>query len=272
MKAKNAYQPIGIFDSGIGGLTVTNAIVKELPNEEIVYFGDTSHVPYGEKSPDAIRYYCLRIAKFLLEQNCKLIIVACNSASTVGYKVLTDFFKGQAHFISVVDPLVEVVASKNYKKVGIIATKATTQSKVYPKQLKKLQPSLEVSDLATPLLGPMIEEGFVSGQISETILNNYLSDERFEGIDAMLLACTHYPLIKESINHFFNEKVDIMDSTEVVAMAVRKLLSDHNLLNPKKKNNHRFYVSDYTPSFEATTQQFYQTSVHLEHCPLWQTD
>lgn len=269
MRKLSPDQPIGIFDSGIGGLTVTNAIVKNLPNEEIVYFGDTTHLPYGDKSPDAIRYYCLRITKFLIENNCKLVVVACNSAASVGFNVVTEFFKNQALFVNVVDPLVKTTVEKAYNKVGVIATKATIQSKVYPTQLKSLQPDIQVADVATPLLGPMIEEGFVENQVSKVVLNNYLSDKSLEGIQAMLLACTHYPLIKNDISQFYEHKIDILDSTNIVADAVAEVLAQHQLLNNTKRNRHRFFVSDFTPSFEATTKLFYKTSIELEHYPLW---
>ncbi len=264
-----SQQPIGIFDSGIGGLTVTNAIVKHLPNEEIIYFGDTFHVPYGEKSPDAIRYYCLRIAKFLIEQGCKMIVVACNSAASVAYEVLTDFFKGQVLFINVVDPLVQRAVQMNYKRVGLIATKATIISKIYPQKLKALSSSMEVYDLATPLLAPMIEEGFVKNKVSNAVLENYLSDPRFENIEAILLACTHYPLVKKAIESFFDHRVEVLDSTDVVALAVRRALEENQLLNNKRINGHHFFVSDYTPSFEQTTRLFYGEAVNLQHYPLW---
>jgi glutamate racemase len=262
-------QPIGIFDSGIGGLTVANAIINRLPNEEIIYFGDTAHVPYGDKSADAIRYYCLRIAKFLLEKNCKMIVVACNSASSVGYHVLTDFFKGQALFVNVVDPLVEAAVKGDYKKVGVIATKATTQSQIYPRQLRSRAPNMEVVPLATPLLAPMIEEGYVTNKISYVILENYLSNPGFKDIDAMLLACTHYPLLHSSIEAYFNYRVEVLDSTDVVAEAVYEQLKTHDLLNDHFRHPHQFFVSDYSPSFEETTRIFYKGEIELEQYPMW---
>lgn len=262
-------QPIGIFDSGIGGLTVANAIINRLPNEQIIYFGDTAHVPYGDKSADAIRYYCLRIAKFLLEKKCKMIVVACNSASSVGYHVLTDFFKGQALFVNVVDPLVDAAVKGQYKKVGVIATKATTQSCIYPRQLLSRAPNMEVFPLATPLLAPMIEEGYVTNKISYVILENYLSNPGFKDIDAMLLACTHYPLIHSSIDTYFQHEVDVLDSTDVVAEAVYQQLKRHHLLSDQALNSHHFFVSDHSPSFEATTRIFYQGEIELEHHLMW---
>lgn len=266
---RHFYQPIGVFDSGIGGLTVANAILKHLPNEELIYFGDTAHMPYGEKSADAIRYYCLRIVKFLLEKNCKIIVIACNSAASAAYKILLDFFGKEVLFVNVVDPLVERVYTEGYHKVGVIATKATIKTGVYEQKLKELQPDLKVISLATPLLAPMIEEGFFHDKISHSVIENYLSYPDFEGIEAMLLACTHYPLIKTDIEAFFNNKVKIYDSTDVVAEEVKRKLAEHNLLNDKKRHEHHFYVSDYTESFERSTKVFFPSEIRLERMPIW---
>lgn len=265
----SASQPIGVFDSGIGGLTVANAIVSKLPNEEIIYFGDTAHLPYGDKSADAIRYYCLRISKFLLDQGCKMIVVACNSASSAGYDVLLEFFRNQALFVNVVDPLVSAVAQRGFQKVGVIATKATVQSGIYHKQLHRVSPALSVESLATPLLAPMIEEGFVHNLASKAILDTYLAHPGFADIQALLLACTHYPLIRPEIEDHFQHKIEVFDSTKVVADEVASKLAQNDLLNLEKRRPHRFYVSDYTQSFEETTRLFYGEAIHLEQYQIW---
>jgi glutamate racemase len=262
-------QPIGVFDSGIGGLTVANAILQALPNERLVYFGDTAHLPYGDKSADAIRYYCLKIAKFLMEQQCKMIVVACNSASSVGYKVLLEFFREQILFVNVVDPLVAAVATGKYRKVGVIATKATINSGVYQQKLAALDPSLEIAAHATPLLAPMIEEGFIHNKISDTILENYLGHPDFEDIDALLLACTHYPLIREDISAFFGPQVEIFDSSILVAEEAKRLLEDYRLKSSELIQSHHFFVSDYTQSFSDTARLFYPDTLQLEHCNIW---
>ena len=262
-------QPIGVFDSGIGGLTVANAIIRHLPNEEIIYFGDTAHLPYGEKSADAIRYYCIKISKFLLDQGCKMIVIACNSASSTAYNVLIDFFEDQALFVNVVDPLVKTVVKEQFKEVGIIATKATTRSGVYKQKLMEQQPGLKVHPLATPLLVPMIEEGYFNNNISKAVIENYLSHSSFESIDALLLACTHYPLIRQHMEDYFDHKVKVFDSTDVVATVVKEKLKASNLLNTEKQNAHRFCVSDYTQSFEETAHFFYGEKIELEHCAIW---
>ncbi len=269
MTNHSPQQPIGVFDSGIGGLTVVNAIVKHLPKEEIIYFGDTAHLPYGDKSADAIRYYCIRIVKFLLEKNCKMIVFACNSAASAAFRILVDFFQGQALFVNVVDPLIQTVAQQDFKKVGIIATKATIRSDVYRLKLLEKKPELQVHSLATPLLVPMIEEGYIQNNISDAIIANYLSQKGFQNIDALLLACTHYPLIKKNIISYFDEQVQVYDSTDVVAYQMREQLEQYQLLNDQKRQPHQFFVSDYTDSFEETTKLFYQEKIHLEQSNIW---
>lgn len=266
---EQAQHPIGIFDSGIGGLTVANAVSRLLPEEQIIYFGDTAHMPYGDKSADAIRYYSLRIAKFLLEQKCKLIIVACNSASSAAYEVLLAFFEQRILFVNVVDPLVEQIASTSYREIGVIATKTTIHSGIYTARLRDRIPGVHVHPLATPLLAPMIEEGFGRDAISKSVLDAYLGDEKLAGIDALLLACTHYPLIRPEIESWYGGRVAVFDSTDVVANAAWKRLSEANLLNPARLKENRFYVSDYTPSFEEAARLFYGAEVSLEHHDLW---
>lgn len=266
---RSRQQPIGIFDSGIGGLTVAKALHEHMPNEQFIYFGDTYHLPYGDKSADAIRYYCIKISKFLLEKNCKLIIIACNSASSTAYDMLLDFFDGKVLFVNVVDPLVHEVISKGYKNIGVIATKATINSQIYSKKIKSYNPELTVNEMATPLLVPMIEEGFYNGNISRNIIENYLSNPKLEGIDALLLACTHYPLIKNEINDFYQGKVAILDSIEVVKNEVEQLLTEIDLKSFEKSADDLFYVSDYTASFESTTRIFYGEDIKLEAIQIW---
>jgi glutamate racemase len=269
MKRHHFHQPIGVFDSGIGGLTVANAISKCLPEEELIYFGDTLHVPYGDKSADAVRYYSLRIAKFLLEKECKMIVVACNTAATAAYRILLDFFDKEVLFVNVVDPLVKEVVRQGYHKVGVIATKGTTTTEVYPQRLRDLQPELEVVALATPLLAPMIEEGNIHDEVSKAVISNYLSHPRLEGIEALLLACTHYPIIKDDIEAFYQDRIKVYDSTDVVAAEVKKQLAANRLLNDHRRNPNLFYVSDYTTAFESTTRLFYGEEVQLELQQIW---
>ena len=167
--------PIGIFDSGIGGLTVANAIRKILPNEQLIYFGDTAHMPYGDKSPEAVKFYSLKIAKFLLDKKCKMIVIACNTASAHAFHELVHFLGERIPIINVIDPVVDLMVQKgNAQKIGVIGTKSTIRSDIYAKKFKAANPDIQVSSLATPLLAPMIEEGFFNNNISKTVINSYL--------------------------------------------------------------------------------------------------
>lgn len=266
-------QPIGIFDSGIGGLTVADKIVQELPNEDIVYFGDTAHLPYGDKSDELVKSYALAITNFLLEEKqCKAVVIACNSASAAAYEDLRDKYKGINPVINVIDPMVEaIITDDSIEKVGIIATKTTIGSGVYQEKFSRRKPSLKYAALATPLLASMIEEGFYNNKISREILKIYLSDPILHGIDALVLGCTHYPLIKKEIEDYYQHKVKVFDSSVVVAHKLKWVLEKEKLLNDKKTAKNVYYVSDYTESFEHTTKIFYGTEVHLEQLDIWQS-
>jgi glutamate racemase len=160
-------QPIGIFDSGVGGLTVAHAIKQILPGESLIYFGDTAHLPYGDKSAESIMYYSQRITEFLLEHNSKVVLIACNSASASAFDSLKKQFLGKTLLIDVIDPVVGYMATKSYKKIGVIGTKRTISSGTYEKKIKHNSPDTEVISMATPLLVPMIEEGFIFDDRSE---------------------------------------------------------------------------------------------------------
>lgn len=257
---------IGIFDSGIGGLTVADAISRLLPNETLIYFGDTAHMPYGDKSPELIRTYAKQITNFLLnEKKCKAIVIACNTASAAAYELLRDTFKGTVPVINVIDPMIEaVIADDAIKKVGIIATKTTVASGVYQEKFSRRKPSLKFAALATPLLASMIEEGFYNDSISTAVLQEYLSYPDFNDIDAMVLACTHYPLIKNEISTFFQNKIKIFDSALVVAQKLKWILEKENLAAAKKAGENIFYVSDLTDSFEKSTRIFFKGNIHLK--------
>lgn len=266
----SASAPIGIFDSGIGGLTVAHAIQELLPNESLVYFGDTAHLPYGDKSEAAIQAYSIKIADVLLMKGCKVIVIACNSASSAAYELLKEYVRS-VKIINVIDPMVSLVLD-NYagRHVGLIGTKRTVQSGVYQRKIEEAREQITLHALATPLLAPMIEEGFFDNKISHEIIGQYLNDPELQNIEALILACTHYPLIKKEINEFYKNKMTILDSSEVVAKALKQHLEESKLLNPGiGPVSHQFLVSDYTPSFEASTRLFFHEQVNLEKHPLW---
>ncbi|MCX6188181.1 MAG: glutamate racemase [Bacteroidetes bacterium] len=267
----NPQSPIGIFDSGIGGLTVAHAISKAMPNETLVYFGDTAHMPYGDKSKESIRYYAEQITNYLLKnENCKCIVIACNTASAAAYEYLRDAFKNSIPVINVIDPIIEeVIADDQIKRVGIIATKTTIASGIYQEKLTRRKASLEFTALATPLLAPMIEEGFYNEKISHEIIYSYLAQPELQNIDALILGCTHYPLIKEEISAYYQNKVRVIDSTSIVTKKVKMILANEGLLNDHRTANDKYYVSDYTDSFEKTTAVFFGSKIHLELKNIW---
>jgi glutamate racemase len=261
-----------VFDSGIGGLTVADAIQKLLPGESIIYFGDTAHLPYGDKAPESIRSYGIRIADFLLESGCKMIVIACNTASSIAYESVKEHVGKKALVVDVINPVVDAVSSrKKPHRIGVIGTRATIKSDAYAKRITAKNPDLEVTSLATPLLAPMIEEGFFNNKISRTIINSYLERPKIRKIGSIILACTHYPLIKPEIEAFYKGRVEIVDSAQIVAEEVRKKLSKLKLLNASRKGKHRFFVSDYTRSFEESTKIFFAGKVKLEKKNLWKT-
>lgn len=261
--------PIGVFDSGIGGLTVAHALKEKLPNESIVYFGDTEHLPYGEKSDEAIKNFSKKIAKFLIDKDCKAIVMACNSASSVAFNVV----KQQAYHIpvfNVIDPIVEVVANNcNNCKIGVIGTKTTIKSGVYRQKIQNICSAAEVVSLATPLLVPMIEEGFINEKISHQIIGNYLSNQMLANLDFLILACTHYPLIHQEISAFYNHKVDVIDSVSIVADSILSALENKGLLNTIKTPEYQFYVSNFTNSFSESAKFFFKEEIKIEQVNIW---
>ncbi len=262
--------PIGVFDSGIGGLTVAHAISKLLPHESIVYFGDTAHLPYGDKSEASIQAYSIKIADVLLKKGCKVIVIACNSASSAAYELLKAYVRKDAEIINVIDPMVDLVLTQfANKKVGLIGTKRTVQSGIYARKINEANKNITLYSLPTPLLVPMIEEGFFNNKISHDIIEKYLTDSSLNNIDALILGCTHYPLIKNEISSFYSKSVTLLDSSEVVARALKNYLTENDLLSKTAIPKHQFLVSDYTDSFEASTRIFFSEEVHLQKHPLW---
>jgi glutamate racemase len=262
-------QPIGIFDSGVGGLTVAQAIKQILPSESLIYFGDTAHLPYGDKSAESIRYYSKRITEFLLEHNAKVVLIACNTASASAFESLKSEFGNQTILIDVINPVVDYVSRKNYNKIGVIGTKGTISSGTYEKKIMENSSSTNVVSLATPLLVPMIEEGFIFDDISNAIIRTYLSNEMLEGIQALILGCTHYPIIKNQISKIYNFNVEIIDSARLVSKILRDTLDKYNLLNDSGAVDDQFFVSDYTPYFEKIARMFFEGEINLSKADIW---
>lgn len=262
--------PIGIFDSGIGGLTLVHAITELMPNERIIYFGDTAHLPYGDKSAAAIQAYSVKICNLLLEKNCKLILIACNSASAAAYDLVKAYVGTKALVVNVIDPVVNYL-DQNWvgKTLGLIGTKQTVNSGIYFSKTEALGKNIQIKSLATPLLAPMIEEGFFNHNISEQIIKEYLIQPVLQNIDGLILACTHYPLIKTQIDHFYQGLVEVIDTSIIVANEINRILTDKHLLNIDSFVDRQFFVSDYTDSFEKSTKIFFGETIKLTQFPIW---
>jgi glutamate racemase len=266
-------KPIGIFDSGIGGLTVAYAVKKLMPTQPIIYFGDTAHLPYGDKSATSLQVYTIKTIDFLIEQGCEIILIACNSASAAAYELAKEYAASRAKIFDVIEPTVKYV-SQNFanQNLGLIGTRQTVNSQVYAQKIKEKNANITLKSLATPLLAPMIEHGFFNNQVSKSALNEYLSNPKIQDIDAIILGCTHYPLIKKEIDVFYQQKVSIIDASNIIAQEVKNFLVNNDLLNQKQEENvkDKFYVSDYTLSFESTTKIFFNQKINLELYKLWE--
>jgi glutamate racemase len=275
--------PIGIFDSGVGGLNVAKAIVQCLPNESIYYFGDTAHLPYGDKSVTTIQNYSLVIVDKLLKEKCKIILIACNTASAAAYDVVRNYVGNRAIVIDVIEPLVKLL-KKNYtqKTIGLIGTKLTVKSDVYGKKLADNGVKINLQSLATPLLVPIIEEGFGQHKMIDVLLDEYLAAPQLRNIEVLILACTHYPLIKAQIARYYSKlfankasnsaknvgrNVEIIDSSTIVAKEVQKVLAENSLLNEVGSNSKHFFVSDFTETFAAQAKMFFGDDIVLKYHP-----
>ncbi len=257
---------IGVFDSGLGGLTVAKAISQVLPGERMIYFGDTAHLPYGDKSKETIIQYASQIADFLLKKQCKVIVIACNSASANAYNEIVEQVGGKVLVLNVIDPVVEYIVDTEYKQIGVIGTKSTIDSNTYEDKIHARKRGLYVSSMATPLFVPMIEEGFVFDDISNAIIRTYLSRHEISGIDSLILGCTHYPIIKHQINKYYNFEVDIVDSGKIVANSLKKLLTENDLLteNSSSQPKYNFFVSDLTQYFALIGKMFFEEEIKLQ--------
>lgn len=249
-------RPIGVFDSGLGGLTVVKALRSFLPHESIVYFGDTARVPYGNKSQGLIQEYSKDITDFLINHDSKMIVVACNTATAHALDTLKEY--SPIPVIGVIKPGVEeaIKATQN-NHVGIIGTIATITSKAYEKELNEISKNIKTSAQACPLLVPLAEEGWLDGDVAKSIVNHYISPLNDNSIDTLILGCTHYPLLKDVITSQVNNGTTLIDSAAAVARAAHKNLEDANLLNDiAAMGKLTCFVTDIPMHFETVGQRF----------------
>jgi len=248
-------KPIGVFDSGVGGLTVVKELIHQLPSEDIVYFGDTARVPYGIKSKETVIKFSIENILFLLKQDVKLICVACNTVSSVALPVIKHHFK--VPIVGVITSGVReaVYATKN-KRIGVIGTKGTVKSRAYETQIKQLDPGIKVITQACPLFVPFAEEGWLSGEVVEKVAREYLKPLKAYGVDTVILGCTHYPLLKAIIKKVLGNDVALIDSAKQVAIEVKKILAQDGILDKGHRGRHNFYVSDNPEWFRDLAKRF----------------
>lgn len=254
--------PIGIFDSGIGGLTVLKQVQKDVPAENIIYFGDTAHLPYGTKSKETITRFSIDNVRFLKSFDVKLVIVACNTASSLSLDAMRENF--DMPIIGVIEPGSRRAIQKTKNgRVGIIGTKATVGSGSYEACLKRLDPKVRVYSEACPLFVPFVEEGWLDGEIVTKVAKTYLEGLRSFKIDTLILGCTHYPLLSKVIQKIMGDKVTLVNSAEETAHEAKKLLAQTKLSCTKKKKNSstRFYVSDEPEQFRTLGERFLGQSI-----------
>jgi len=247
--------PIGVFDSGIGGLTVVGALRRQLPDESIVYLGDTARLPYGTKSAETITRYALEDADFLVARGVKLVVVACHSASSVALEELGR--RLSVPVVGVIRPGARaVVAATTVNRVGVIGTRATIGSASYERAIRAERPGIEILARPCPLFVPLAEEGWTDDEVADRVARRYLEDLGREGIDALLLGCTHFPLLAPVIGRVLGTGVALVDSSEATAAAAARLLEERGLLTDGGAPRLRWYLTDLTPGFEQVAARF----------------
>lgn len=249
-------QPIGVFDSGIGGLTVVKALRERLPGEEIIYLGDTARVPYGVKSPETIYRYAMESTLFLLNRGVKIVVAACNTVSAVALPRLRDLLR--APLIGVLEPGVRTALKNSIsRRIGVIGTPSTIHSGAYQDRLRELDKSVRVTSQSCPLLVPLAEEGRLDGEIVTLVLREYLEPLINDGVDSVILGCTHYPLFKKSMSELLGDQIRLIDSAEAVAVEVENVLLREGLVRTYGKGSVQCFVTDLPLRFKQLSRLFF---------------
>ncbi len=260
---------IGVFDSGIGGLTVVRALRQDLPQHNILYFGDTARTPYGTKSPETVIQYAIQDAEFLIQRGAQILVVGCNTASSVATDPLRERF--DVPIFEVISPAVQLAVSHTTgRRVGIIGTRATINSGVYEQKIRALRPDMKVYGVACPLLVPLVEEGWLKKAETRRIVKKYLHPLKLKQINVLILGCTHYPLLKEIIQAKIGRRVRIIDSSEALSRSVKDFLqhNSHIASGLRAEGTCEFYVSDVTDHFQKLAGKILKSVGKLEHIKL----
>ncbi len=255
---------IGVFDSGIGGLTVMKELLNRLPGESFVYFGDTARVPYGTKSAETVLRFSKENVAFLMEKGVKLVVVACNTASAAALPILRE--EMSIPIVGVIEPGIQAaIEASRAARVGVIGTMATIRSGAYQNGIKNLAPDVEVFARPCPLFVPLAEEGWVDGDVAEMVAKRYLGDYQREGIDTLVLGCTHYPLLHGVIGSVMGDQVTLVDSAVETAKKVEDVLETEGLLNPGVQGDFSVYLSDISPTFKQVGERFLGRKIPVIH-------
>ncbi len=272
---------IGIFDSGLGGLIILKDIIKKLPQYDYVYLGDSARVPYGNRSQETIYEFTKQAVDFLFKQDCQLVIIACNTASSEALRKIqqewlpeysneTGVMGNGRRVLGVIKPVVEKAAQVSKRKVGVIGTKGTISSEAYVKELGKLKSQLEVIQTATPLLVPLIEEGWIKSDITKKVLRKYLRSLKNVNIDTLILGCTHYPVLQKEIKGIMGKSVQVLNSGEIVAESLADYLQRHSEIESKlaKNSDYKFYVTDISQHYQELGEKWFSEDVKFEKIAL----
>lgn len=255
MEKSKSTAPIGVFDSGVGGLTVAREIMRQLPQENIVYFGDTARVPYGSKSKNNIIHFSRQIIRFLQTKQVKAVVIACNTASALALETVQKEF--DLPIIGVIVPGARAAVRETRNgKIGVAGTEATIQSEMYNKVIQSLRSDAVVIGQPCPLFVPLVEEGFAKHSITKEVIDIYLSDMRNTDIDTMILGCTHYPLLRSSVMEYFGEEVHIVNPAYETAVELKNVLEERGIANHSEEEAaYEFYVSDAAEKFTKFANQ-----------------
>ncbi len=257
----NTASPIGIFDSGVGGLTVVRAVHDILPHESVLYLGDTARVPYGTKSAAVVERYALKCANFLKSQGAKAIVIACNTASAVAVEAIRTTF--QIPVLGVIVPGAQAAcAASQSGRIGVIGTQGTIDSGSYQRALTSLRPQANIFPKACPLLVPLAEEGLINHRATRILAQEYLQALLAQKIDTLVLGCTHYPLLQPLLEEISGESVNVLNSAKAVAQSLQSLLHDHNLASDSKIHEDRFFSTDTATRFKKVGRAFLGESIH----------
>ena len=263
------HSPIGVFDSGVGGLTVVRALMERLPFESIHYFGDTARVPYGIKSVQTISHYTTQIAEFLLEKRVKLLIIACNTMAAVAAQLVRDL--SPTPVLDVIDAgAVSALAASRTKRIGVIGTPTTINSNAYARAIHGIDPEARLTSQACALFVPLVEEGWLDHPVTRLTVQEYLKPVLAESVDSLVLGCTHYPLLKPLLRDVAGPDVALVDSAEAMAEQTAALLAQHKLSNPDRMPpEYHFWVTDVPLRFQTIGERFLGRGLNNVHVVQW---